>query len=1160
MNFKKTYFLCLLIVLGACSTKKNTRLSRGYHNLTAHYNVYFNGVESFKEGVKAIEDGVEDDYTQILSVFPESKKGTESTASSQMDRAIEKGTKLIKVHSIRKKPEKRRDDKSVRYQKFLSQNEFNKWVDNAYLLIGKSHFYKKDYYIAQQSFAYMYREFQKGPEWYEAEIWDARTAIELGDFAKAKIILENYDLEGNAPAKLFGRYAAAYADYHIRQEQYKEAIPYLHEAIDGAWSRFYKRRFNFILAQLYEKQKEYTKASEAYEAVIKSNPPYKMAFNAKVNRAGIMFEEGGLEAVKKEIKKLLRDKRNSDYEDQIYYALAKAYKAEDQEELAMENFLLSIEKNTDNMHQRGLSYYEMYDIFYVKPEYKPAFYYLDTAVINLNEYFPDLDEIKERHESLSDLVDNINIVEREDSLMKIMAMPEKERLAFIDNQIKKEKERQEALKKAQEEAADAGSDFFDPSLSQSSAVQNQGGKWYFYNQTSVGMGKLEFEKKWGRRKLEDNWRRVNKQVVVEEPEDLGDPDDEFGDPEDGLGEDGLPNDSIDGNKALLDAIEKEKESDPLKRESYLKDLPSNPELWIAAQKRIQEGLLNQGLIYKDELQNIPYAIDAFDEYTKRFTKESLYLEDVLMNLYLCYEIQEDNVNMARIKNELMKRYPDGEFTAYLNDPDYFEKRKAREKKIEELYQQAYANYLFNDFNSPISNLGQVIKIDEENELIPKFKFLAGLAYAKQGKFVQFEKELNEVKDNYPDNEVTPIAIKILELYADGRMPVKGPVSSNLIDLRQNEFVKEQKELGYENVADNIPTAYTVDHKNLHGLILIVNQEADVNRLKFNIADYNFSKFLLNDYEMSSAKLPDGSPIFMVSGFKNRLEALDYFYSIRERKDIFEVDNLKSKGLYVIHGKNLEYLLSSGDKEGYDMFFNKHYLSAEAFKNLEIERRQAERDAIEAEKLKKLEKQKELEEKQKQIELESKENIKEEVGVVEEETRGTEEAEVKPTQTKQAVKEDTAKVVQNINNIQKDSQKEEVVEQEIVKEGAIIEKPSTEFIVDESMLNTIVLFKKGRINTERTATVFKNYTKSNYGSKYTVESDKIAEGYFFIKTSGFSNKEDAKKYIEKIKLNSFLMREISRTTNYLWIISNNNFHRLSSEESFKLYHEFYKSNY
>ena len=111
-----------------------------------------------------------------------------------------------------------------------------------------------------------------------------------------------------------------------------------------------------------------------------------------------------------------------------------------------------------------------------------------------------------------------------------------------------------------------------------------------------------------------------------------------------------------------------------------------------------------------------------------------------------------------------------------------------------------------------------------------------------------------------------------------------------------------------------------------------------------------------------------------------------------------------------------------------------------------------------------------------------------------------------------------------------------------------------------MLNTIVLFKKGRINTERTATVFKNYTKSNYGSKYTVESDKIAEGYFFIKTSGFSNKEDAKKYIEKIKLNSFLMREISRTTNYLWIISNNNFHRLSSEESFKLYHEFYKSNY
>ena len=344
IKLKYIYILLFILVLWGCSTQKNTPLRRGYHNLTAHYNVYFNGNESFKDGVKAIEENNQDDYTQILQVFPDSKPGSESVASSQMDRAIEKGTKLIKKHSIRKKPEKKRDDQSPKYKKFLAQNEFNKWVDNAYLLIGKSHFYKHEYYVAQQSFTYMFREFQVGPEWYEAEIWSARIAIEQGDFARAKILLEAYDLESKAPSGLYGFYAATYADYFIRQGMYADAIPFLKEAVNGAWSKYYKRRFNFILAQLYHKQKQYAKASDAYETVIKSNPPYEMAFNAKVNRAGILFEEGGLEAVKKEIKKLLRDKRNTDYEDQIYYALAMAYKAEEEEELAMDNFLLSVEK------------------------------------------------------------------------------------------------------------------------------------------------------------------------------------------------------------------------------------------------------------------------------------------------------------------------------------------------------------------------------------------------------------------------------------------------------------------------------------------------------------------------------------------------------------------------------------------------------------------------------------------------------------------------------------------------------------------------------------------------------------------------------------------------------------------------------------------------
>ncbi|SMO69228.1 hypothetical protein SAMN06265379_10545 [Saccharicrinis carchari] len=1138
MKFNTTYTLIFLVFIWGCSTNKNTNLSRAYHNLAAHYNVYFNGNQSFKEGVEAIEEANQDDYTQLLAVFPESKPGSQSVASSQMDRAIEKGAKLIKKHSIRKKPEKKRDDQSLKYKKFLSQNEYNKWVDNAYLLIGKAHYYKHEYYLAQQSFAYMFREFQTGPEWYEAEIWNARCAIELGDFAEAKILLENYDIEGKAPSKLFGLFAATYADFYIRQGMYAEAIPFLKEAIEGAKSKYYYRRYNFILAQLYQKRKQYAHASRSYLAVIKSNPPYEMAFNAKVNRAGVLFEEGGLDAVKKEIKKLLRDKRNLEYEDQIYYALALAYKAENEEDLAMENLLRSIEKSTDNKHQKGMSFYQLSEIYYERPQYKPAYYYLDTAMVNLNENFRGLDTIKTRHENLARLVKNINMVEREDSLIAIMAMPEAQRYAFIDGLIEKEKERLEALKKAEQEDA-GGNLFYDPLFSQSQSTPSQGGKWYFYNQASVGMGKLEFEKRWGRRNLEDNWRRSNKEIIVEQPDfaNMGDP---FPD-QDPFGQDSIP-----GNELLTAQLPRTQGKDPLKRESYLKDLPSTPKLMLEAQQRIQEGLLNQGLIYKEEINNLPYAIDAFEQLVSRFP-DGPYLEDALMNLYLGYELQNDVAAMNRVKSKLMDKFPDGEFTAYLNDPQYAQKREARNKKIETLYQESYSAYLFNDFATPIANLQQALQVHKESSLIPKFKFLAGLSRAKTGDALQFEMELKDITQNYPNSEITPLAAEMLKLYAEGRTPVKGPVSSNLIAQRTQEFTQEQRKLRGAQLADTTASSYMVDNKAQHALIVLLNTGVDLNRLRFNIADYNFSKFLLNDYEMDQTQLPDETIVLRVSGFNNRLEALDYFYSLRERNDIFKVDNLEYQQMYVINGHNMEYLLSSGDKERYDSFFIENYLSAEAFKNLEEERRREQSEALKAQ--------------NKTLEAEVPALTKAlNESATKQETQETQELpqEIAPSKTEESSA--TIEKAKLETAISESPIAESPITETVITETPVIEKPTSIFTMQEGRHDAMILFKKGHIDTKRIGTIFTNYTKSNYGAKYEVEHNTLREDYYYIKAKGFSNANEADAFLKKVKLNSFLMREIARTKNYLLPITNDNFLRLSDEESFGQYQEFYKSNY
>ena len=109
-NNKLTYIFISVILVAtvfSCSTKKNTAFRRFYHNTSAHYNVYFNGYESYKEGVKKIED-MQDNYTVLLPIYKSETEQAKGTVNSEMDRAIKKSAKMIKLHSITAKPQKKK--------------------------------------------------------------------------------------------------------------------------------------------------------------------------------------------------------------------------------------------------------------------------------------------------------------------------------------------------------------------------------------------------------------------------------------------------------------------------------------------------------------------------------------------------------------------------------------------------------------------------------------------------------------------------------------------------------------------------------------------------------------------------------------------------------------------------------------------------------------------------------------------------------------------------------------------------------------------------------------------------------------------------------------------------------------------------------------------
>ncbi|MFC2101325.1 hypothetical protein ACFLRZ_05795, partial [Bacteroidota bacterium] len=239
--------IMLIAIALSCSTKKNTFTRRVYHNLTSHYNAYWNGKESYNLGVSQLAVKQKDDYNKVLSIY---QYGTEDDAQSvypQMDRAIEKATKVIQKHSI-----------------FVKRREHVKWIDDSYLLMGKAHLYKKDYRQAFRTFDFIVKRYSKNPIRFDAMIWMARIYNIQERFPESQSILDevqNKIKRGKADKKLEKQLSMAFADFYIQQENYGPAIEYIQTALGYHHPKDIKNRLRFILAQIYQKNGYFEQAT-----------------------------------------------------------------------------------------------------------------------------------------------------------------------------------------------------------------------------------------------------------------------------------------------------------------------------------------------------------------------------------------------------------------------------------------------------------------------------------------------------------------------------------------------------------------------------------------------------------------------------------------------------------------------------------------------------------------------------------------------------------------------------------------------------------------------------------------------------------------------------------------------------------------------------------
>ena len=871
-------FILLPAMLLSCSTKKNTGFRRSFHNLNTHYNGYWNGRESYRQGVSELEFNGKDNYAFVLPVVYYGSKQEVSALTPAMDKAIEKSIIMIQRHSM-----------------IFDKKEQVKWIDDCYLLIGQAYFYKRDYLKARRTFEYITKNYDRSVSG-EAQLWMARAYNQLGEFEKSLSILEQMQPEidqHKLPVRVIRLFPLVYSEYYVMQERYAEAKKHLENGIIYNRNKKLKTRLMYILAQIYQEEGDLDAATEYFTKVIKKNPGYEMTFNARISLAqSYDAESGNKSMVLKQLNRLLENENNEEYRDQIYYALAEIARRDKDSTQMIKYLVQSVASSVDNNYQLSMSSLELADIYFQQQIYKSAQAYYDTAMQSIPEDYPNIVKLRKKTETLTDLVTDLTEIQNQDSLQWLASMSEVDRMTKINKIIKEieaeERRQKEAERRRQQQLSQARI-----TQMQNQQMQNLpgmgGASWYFYNPQTVSFGLAEFQKKWGDRKLEDLWRLSNKVVV-----DFGEfPDDEMN-----------PSDSL---TAASDTIKKI--TDPKDPQTYLQNIPLTEEMMVASNKKIENALFNAGFIYYEGLNDLDHSIECFEELVTRFPNS----DNMLLSMFMLYKQYGDLENTDKsdfYKNRILKEFPDTDYARIIRDPDYNKTLLEQLNRKSTLYKEAYMAYTDQMYNLVIIYANEGINDYMADEFTPKFKYLKALSYGSKQQQDSLVNGLTEIVTLYPNSDVTPLAQNIL-------LQMFNPEMETQEEATEEELVSEEILALLEQ--------YKVNLKMQHFYVLVVDgAKVNVNATKVKVSDYNAKYHKLDKLSVSSVILQDKKQMITVSSFANSVEVEKYLEGISANDYVFSQLSGSEYVQFVISSENYPVFYKNKNIDAYLMFYNKNY--------------------------------------------------------------------------------------------------------------------------------------------------------------------------------------------------------------------------------------------
>ena len=911
-------FLTIALILTGCSTQKNTAQSRWWHAFNAKYNTYYNGTLAYIDGSLEKETGNKDNYTEQIPLYTVSNKNSREIGKANFDRAIEKCEKAIHQHSIKRRPEwtkiRRKTAKDIEW---LSRREYNPFLWKAWMLMGRSQFYQGDFESAAATFSYMSRLYATQPAIYgKARAWLAKCYIEQNWNYDAEDVIRNM-LRDSIHWRAQKEWDYTFADYYIHTGNAEQAIPYLRKVISHEMRRKQKAREWYLMGQLQASIGNKKEAYKAFRHVIRQNPPYELAFNARIAMTEVMAKDNAGKMISR-LKRMAASDNNKEYQDQIYYAIGNIHLSRKDTLQAITAYEKGNQKSTRNGIEKGVLLLHLGDLYWTKEKFSDARRCYGEAIGLLDKDRKDYQQLANRSKVLDELVPYTDAVQLQDSLQQLARMSEKERNAAIDRVIDalKKKEKEERNRKAEEEAEstlrqDGGNLATNNNFASSNSPQKNNensantpanGQWYFYSPLTVSQGKAQFQKLWGKRDNVDNWQRINKTVVAN-----------------AAGAEEMTDEQRDSlaqaaeQEELLKQTSDSAINDPHRREYYLAQIPFTPEQLAESNKLLEDGLYHAGVIFKDKLDNLPLSRKSLLRLVNNHP-DYAHLDDAYYHLYLLYS-RERKPEMAQTYLQKLKaEYPESQWTTLLSDPYYAENAKRGVQIEDSLYTLTYQAFRDGEYDKVERNAQISRNRFPDGANRDKFLFIGGLSKLNDGNIKSCLADLKEVVSKYPDSRLSEMAGMIINGVDAGRRLYGGKFDLNDVWTRRSIELNDRdstRQKGYSperNASFVFLLAYDPDKTN-------------ENQLLFEMAKYNFTSYMARYFDINIEDL-EGLHRMQISGFNSYDEARQYANAVYQQPAIKRL--LGNVRAYVISEPNLKLLGTSHTYEEYEKFYSKHF--------------------------------------------------------------------------------------------------------------------------------------------------------------------------------------------------------------------------------------------